>query len=78
MAPFFHQTRQHQIGVERRVAFDGAGFPVQPEFLFGEMFHQQTAQLLLVQMIELGKQVVGAGRIRCWLFKLFMVSPLLF
>lgn len=61
VTPFFHQSRQYQVGVEHRITLNGAGFPIQSELLPREMFHKQATQLLLVQVFELGKQAVSTG-----------------
>ena len=52
MAPFGHQARQHHVGVQGRVALDGAGFPVQAEFLAREVFGKQAAQLRRAQVFK--------------------------
>ena len=59
MASVLHQPGQHQVGVECGVTLDGAGFPIQAQFLFGEVFNQQPAQLLFVQVVELREEAVG-------------------
>jgi hypothetical protein len=43
MAPFFHQTGQHQIGIECRIALNGISFPIQPKLLLSEMVYQYAA-----------------------------------
>ena len=56
LAPFSAMTGQHQIGIERGIAFDGAGFPGQAELLLGQMFNQQAAQLAFIQRLQLPEQ----------------------
>lgn len=53
VAEFRYYARLHHIGVERRVACDGIALPVQTEFLFGEVFYQQAAELLGVEVLKL-------------------------
>ncbi len=42
MAPFGHRTRQHDVGVERGIPFNGAAFPVQAHFRARQVFYQQA------------------------------------
>lgn len=58
-APFRHQTRQHLVGVERGIAFDGIGLPGQAKFLFGQLLDQQAAQLRGVEVFKLRQQAPG-------------------
>ena len=46
-----NQARQHDVGVQRRIALNRAGFSVQTKLLFGQVLGQQTAQLRSAQAI---------------------------
>ncbi len=67
VAPGLHQPGQHDIGVERAVAFDDVAFPVQPQLLPGQVLHQQSAQLVFVEAVELVQQVGSAHGCPCFL-----------
>ena len=61
VADVWPQARQHHIGIERRIACNGAGLPVQPHLLLGQVLHQQAAQLLGVEVLEAFQQAGGCG-----------------
>lgn len=63
---------QNNIGVERRVSLNPAGFPVQPKLLLSQSVNQQAAQLRGGQAVKALQQVFGLGHV------LWQVLSLLF
>ena len=55
-----HHARQHDVGVQRRVALYGITLPVQTQLLARQVFSQQAAQLLRVEVFQVLQQ--GTGR----------------
>ena len=58
-ARFGNQAGQHAVFVERRIAFDGVGFPGQAELLLGQLLDQQATQLCGVEVFQLRQQAAG-------------------
>lgn len=54
-----HQPGQDHIGIECGVPCDGIGLPVQADFLLGQVFGEQAAQLVFVQALQLAEQGLG-------------------
>lgn len=58
---FFNQARQHDVGVQCGIALNGVALPVQAQLLFGQVFSEQAAKLLGIQLLQILHQVLRVG-----------------